>query len=211
MPLSWDTEGDFDAVVDTLESVTLLRCGRAENAEAFRAWRFSETVVESGDSLGVLRRVDVVWHTQYIAGELPPRPGDVVVDEADERCVVHSVNLLRGGTRYVCQSRRTEFAEGRGERFDVERAITEDSSEGTVLIGWRVTRPGVQGWFDTPPAPGVASEGTQVRVLLLEPFAIEPGDRLRRHRGGVYEVLSHTPPASLGEAWVVVAEAVAEA
>lgn len=195
MSLPWSTIGDFDEVVDTLEPVSLRRCGRQSDALVCQGWRFKVEVDKNPLGIKGFRRIEATWQIPVLPGEAPPRPGDVLVDEQGECFPVRMSTLLRGGTRYVCQTSSIDLVESQSERFDLERPIWQSTSEGSVIVGWSVVRPAMRGVFEmrgdfdettVPNGPEVATLAT------LSEVRAEAGDRVRRHRGGRYSVVSQT-------------------
>lgn len=210
MPIEWNAEGDFAAVVDTLEPVTLYRCPHGGVGVEMKAWRFDDATDSPDDSIGAVRRRAVVWQLPLEVDGVSPQPGDVVVDGAGGCSTIKSVNRMRGATRWSCESVRTTIAAEFAERFDWERPILEETSEGMVVVGWRTVRPGLVGCFErgNELEPQDAVNAVSVTVTMVEPIDLREGDRVRRHRGGVYVVESQTRAEVIGEAYRFVATAV---
>ena len=210
MPIEWSAEGDFAAVVDTLEAVTLYRCPHGGVGVEMVGWRFDDAINSSEDSVGAVRRRVVVWQLPLEVDGVSPQPGDVVVDGAGGCSTIRSVNRMRGATRWSCDSVRMTLAPEFAERFDWERPILEETSEEIVVVGWRTVRPGIVGYFERADglAPQDAVNPVSVTVTMVEPIDFREGDRVRRHRGGVYGVESQTRAEAVGEPYRFVATVV---
>ena len=117
---------------------------------------------------------------------------------------------MRGATRWSCESVRTTIAAEFAERFDWERPILDESSEEPTVVGWRTVRPGLVGYFESADGlePQDAVHPLSVTVTMVEPIDLREGDRVRRHRGGVYAVESLTRAEGVGEPYRFVATVV---
>ncbi len=212
MPIEWNAEGDFAAVVDTLEPVTLYRCPHGGAGVEMLAWRFDDATDSPDDAESAVRRRVVVWQLPLEVEGLSPQPGDVVVDGAGGCSTIRSVNRMRGATRWSCESVRATIAPEFAERFDWERPIFQETSEGPTVVGWRTLRPGLVGCFARAEGlqPQDAVNPASVTVTMVAPIDLREGDRLRRHRGGVYAVVDQMLPATAGDVYRVTAEEVGE-
>lgn len=211
MPLQWNAQGDFESVIDTLENVKLYRCKNGGSAEVLEGWRFEEAVDSPYDRGGAVRRHDVTWQLPIRTSEPPPEPGDVVIDGGGGCSIIRTVSRLRGGTRYTCATRRTEISPEFAERFDLERPILEVTSEGTEIVGWRVERTALVGCITSSDEidPQGSTAPSEVTVTLLEPLDVREGDRIRRHQGGVFDIIAWDRGDSIGEPYRLVAAAAA--
>lgn len=210
MPIEWNAEGDFAAVVDTLEPVTLYRCQHGGAGVEMVAWRFDDATDSPEDAQGAVRRRVVVWQLPLEVDGVSPQPGDVVVDGAGGCSTIRSVSRMRGATRWSCDSLRATIAPEFAERFDLERPILEETSEGPAVVGWRTVRPGLVGYFERADGlePQEAVNPVSVTVMMVAPIDLREGDRVRRHRGGLYAVESQTRAEGIGEPYRFVATAV---
>ncbi len=203
MPLEWDADGDFAAVIDTLEEVTVERLAGGADVET-PAWRFSEEAIDLATVSGAVVRYDAVWHTP--AG-VKVAPGDAIVDAADDRWRVYQVNDLRGTTRSVCLTRRTVLQGSMLETFDLERPEWGEGSEGPEIVGWDVVAEDLSGVIVADESITASSAAASVTVFTAEAIGCEPGDRIRRHDGDrVYAIVTQTPPATAGDVYRVTAE-----
>ncbi|MEO0529620.1 MAG: hypothetical protein AAF266_03480 [Planctomycetota bacterium] len=190
MPLNWDTDDDFGEVVDTLEPIALRRQGCVDNADTLAAWRFRE---EASDINAGVRKVDLTWQLPLADLPDPPRPGDVVVDEAGLETMLEEIVRLRGSSRYACRGRRIELDRHETERFDIERPIYVSTSEGPVLDRWERGRLAVEGFFDLK-SPGPPQ---RYDVSIVCDADLEVGYRVSRHRGGAFLVESLAEPIGM--------------
>ncbi|TWT96775.1 hypothetical protein Pla108_25490 [Botrimarina colliarenosi] len=212
MSLGWNASGDFGVVVDTLETVVLRRGGAGGAKESKQAWRFQCQALSETPLTGAVRVLDATWQLPVEGGVVAPSPGDSLVDSEKACWVVRTVSKLRGGTRYACGTRRVEIAAGCAERFDLERPVIETTSEGPVIVDWRVVRASCIGHFgrgDTLDSQEVVRSPSRLTVTVVEPLELRSGDRLRRHRGGLYSVLQQDYPGTLGDPFQFDVEAVA--
>lgn len=203
MPISWNVEGDFDEVVDTLESVTLLRRGGDPAGELMRGWRYRQESSAPVGAEGAVRLIDTTWQTPIEAGVRRPDPGDRLRDEAGVCTTVREVKRLRGGTRYSCLTRRVELAPLAAERFTRERPIYGGGSDGTAITGWEATTPTLVGWLDRS---RIDSGQASCEVVFRLPVSLATGDRVRDDRGILYQVTSVVGQDSVGDPFVAAVE-----
>lgn len=196
MVIVWDVMGDFEQVVDTLEDVTLYRSDQQDSPVAVRAWRYSDETTSPLAGGTAVRRIDLVWQVT-IQPEVPaPAVGDRIVDVNGDSSLIRSVERLQGGTRYRCEVRRTELASASVELFDLERPIWEETAEGPAITGWQVISAGFSGAVNEN-APLAAPAEVELAILVSLP--VEPGDQVRRHVGGRYDLIAFRPAAEFGD------------
>ena len=207
MSLGWNADGDFVEVIDTLEQVTVERLAGGADVET-STWRFSEQAVDLADTPGAVVRHDAVWHSS--AG-VSVALGDAIVDAADERWHVYQVSKLRGTTRSVCRTRRTELSASHLEEFDLERPVWGEGAEGPEIVDWDVVAEDLSGVFVVDESIGASGAAERVTLFTVEAIGCEAGDRLRRHDGDrVYAIVGQTPPATAGDVYRVTAEEAVE-
>lgn len=142
MPINFTPAGDFSAVVDTLEPITLLRRGSANQTSIGAAWRYADRTAESTPSGGFVTASDVTWQFEW-TGATPPKVGDRLLDAAGECFTLLGVDRLGGETRYKCESRNLRVAHGLDCRVAIEQAVWEDLGGGPEITGWATILPAV--------------------------------------------------------------------
>lgn len=196
MTLGWKAEGDFEDVVDTLESVVLRRQGCLDDTDTLEAWRFREIASTLGVSKGGVRRVETIWQLPLRDLQDPPSPNDVIVDESGVVMTIRDVARRQGLSRYQCDTRRTELHPATVERLDIDRPVYVTTSEGLVIDRWERIRVAVEGFFDE-------QQTGAYELSVVCDLPIEVGDRVSRHRGEVFRVESFESTASGGDPLVV--------
>lgn len=126
-------------------------------------------------------------------------PGDVIVDGLGDASTIWAVIRLRGSSRYTCSTRRTELDPTTVERFDIDRPVYATTSEGSVVDRWERLRVAVEGHFERVSA----SQSDKHEISIVCQLPVEIGDRVSRHRGGVFRVEAVCAPAEVGEPSVV--------
>lgn len=192
MPTSWTAEGDFEEVVDTLEPLTLRRQGRHDPEWTRLCWRFSEVTEDPATVSGLLRRTDTVWQLTLVVGEVPPRPGDLLVDVGGRCMSIKTAEPRQGATRYRCEARHVELAPESAQRFDFQEPIFDDGPEGPTLVGYRTVRPGVLAAIERTSEPVDPEENAPVTLLTTSDPGLRVGDRVLSHRGDLYDVTEVT-------------------
>lgn len=197
MAVEVDSEGDFSAVVDGFEPVTLRRRQSAETVAVAKALRFSSTTAEAAEAGGHVARHDVVWQLAWDGAVELPRLGDTIIDAAGDCWTILSVERRGGGTRLRCDCRNLQLVYELVDRVDVQEAVWDDPGTGPEIVGWTTVRPAmaariqpynvtVTGGDTTTP-----SSTSVYRVLLGEQVALDHNHRLVDPQGAVYQVIQY--------------------
>ncbi|TWT90994.1 hypothetical protein Mal64_13930 [Pseudobythopirellula maris] len=209
MAIAWNAAGDFGALLDGLETLTLHR-NRGEEPTTIAAWRFSSERSELADSGGALLRVDTVWQFEWPQGVDPPEVGDQLIDSHGNCGALLTVGRLRGETRLRCVSREARLHHGRSQSIDVVRQAWEDLGEGAEVVSEETIAASARAVI-RPIATAFGDEQSTPRysAVLDSPIAIAKDDLLRTHEGPQYRVTTLTDPGGLGSLFTVEATLVA--
>lgn len=202
---NWSPAGDFIEVVDTLEPVTVLRCGRPDHALVAQAWRFEESRSDSTQAPGVLTRKVTTWQLYAPEDESPPKPGDRLIYDQTLCATIRSVKRQQGATRLVCEAVGYEVLPGARQVFDVQRPIVANGQGGSTIERWELDQTSVEGCFLQVEKDPLA-ESAPVEVVLIGLSSLQVGARLHRRRGGALAVVAVEPPGAIGDPWLVTAE-----
>jgi hypothetical protein len=194
MAVEFSTEGDFAAIVDGSESVTLKRRESAETVAVARALRHSSNTEEAEESGGHVARHDVLWQFGWDDAANPPRVGDSIIDAAGGSWTILSVERCGAGTRLRCQTRNLHLVYELVDRIDVQQAVWDDPGTGPEIVGWTTVRTAVPARIQpyqvavdqeaTPP-----SSTSTCRVILGDQIELDHNHRLVDPQGAVYQVI----------------------
>ena len=204
MPIDWDPLGDFDQVVDTLESVTWKRVCEGDEKQV-NAWRFSESASQHPQAGEALTYHDTVWQIPYESGDPGPQVGDRLI-EADSTCwTIHKCERLRGPTRYRCEARRVSIRRDLAEWFDLEEAVWDLSGPAPVVSGWKVTSPPLRGCAvllkTEADLDDLTSPDEIYLITVTEPLQVTTNHRFRTHAGRIFSLPSTVTQSGDNYAW----------
>jgi len=197
MTLQLNTLGDFAAVVDGAEEITLKRRDRATTIAVPIAWRSSSRTLEAEPTDGHVARADIVWHFPWGHESGPPRLGDMLIDATDECFTILSVDRYVITGRVRCEARNLRIVYQLNDRVDVQVATIEDLGDGPEIVGWTTIRAALPARVQpdrievdntTTPATAV----TYYRIILGEQFALEANTRFVSPQGDVYQLVECT-------------------
>jgi hypothetical protein len=196
MAMELNSEGDFSAVVDGWEPVTLQRRESADTVAVARALRFSSSIEEADAAGGHVARHDVVWQFAWDGANDLPRLGDSIIDAAGDCWTILSVERRGGATRLRCQTRNLRMVYGLVDRVDVQQAVWDDPGTGPEIVGWTAVRPALAARIQ-PYRVTVDEESTPVsstatyHVTLAEQIELDHNHRLVDPQGTVYQVIEY--------------------
>ncbi|MEQ8849073.1 hypothetical protein [Botrimarina sp.] len=198
MPIDWDADADFGSVVDTLETVRLVRRSSAAPSIDVAAWRFDSEAIALDDpphgSITTAWTKTTDWQLPTPGDGIAPAVGDSIVDSEGRAGVVLSARWLRARTRWLCRTRRVELSGAQAELFDAETPAFAQHPFGRAFVGWRLLRPALPGvWL-----PGYEgfSLAERRRLLLDCGATLWPGDRLRSAQSGAFLIEEISAPRS---------------
>ena len=191
MAVSWNPTGDFSAILDAGESLTLLRRGGAGRVAIATAWRYADRRAEAEPTGGYVVQADVEWQFEWPADTVLPQLGDRLLDAAGEAYTLLAVEPLRGGTRLKCESRSLRIAHGLDCLVDIQQAVWD----GETITDWTIFRPAVHARIQ--PSSTTVDDTTTSTVLAratLEypELALDHNHRLVTGDGTTYRVVSYT-------------------
>ncbi len=205
MAIELDSTGDFAAVVDGWEPVTLQRRESAETVAVARALRFSTRTEEADAAGGHVASQDVVWQFEWPSSDGLPRLGDAIVDAGGDCWTILAVKRRGGGSRVECQSRNLHLVYELTDRVDVQQAVWDESGDVAEIVGWTTlwtSLPArIQPYRTTVDAGRPAEEGeegdlgeppssvAQYHVILGQQIELDHNHRLVDPRGVVYRVV----------------------
>ncbi|QDT70474.1 hypothetical protein MalM25_34220 [Planctomycetes bacterium MalM25] len=202
MVISWSPSGDFSEVVDTLESVTILRCDRQGHAVQAEAWRFEEVRADSAQAPGSLWQTITTWQFSLPEVDVSPVPSDRLVDAQGRCATIRSARRQQGATRYVCETVRNVVTAKSRQVFDIQRPIVVNGQGGSTIEQWELAQTGVEGCFPRRQEDPL-EESPAIDIALVGPDEVVVGARLLSRRGGEYAVTAVDMPKIVGDPWVV--------
>lgn len=195
MPTDWTATGDFSAVVDALEPVTLRRRGSSEEIAIAKAWRYAARTAESEPAGGYVTASDTEWQLEWDAETPLPQVGDRIVDAMGECWTLLAVEQKQGGTRVHLHSRSLRIAHGLDGLVAIEEAVWEDLGAGPEITGWTTWLPTVHARIQ--PAVTTVDEATDpissvatYRITLDTDALLDHNHRIVSGDGTVYRLLT---------------------
>lgn len=197
MAMVFDATGDFSAIVDAAEPLTLLRRGSSVEVAIAGAWRFADRRSEAEPTGGYVISADVTFQFEWPASTTLPQLGDQLRDAAEECYTVLVVERLQGGTRIRCGARSLRIASGLDSLIDVEQAVWADLGSGLEITGWATVRSAVHARIqpDETTIDETADPITSTaiyRVTLDDDSPLDHNHRIVAGDGAVYRMLSYT-------------------
>ena len=194
MPANLDFTGDFSAIVDAAESVSLLRRDASTQVAIATAWRYADRRSEAEPAGGFAVQADVEWQFEWDAATKLPQIGDRLRDSTGECYTVLAVNRLQGNTRIRLETRSLRIAHGLDCLVDIEQAMWEDLGSGMEITGWTTFRPAVHARIQ--PAETTVDETTDpttstttYRILLDDDATLDHNHRIVAGDGAVYRMV----------------------
>lgn len=213
MTTNFSTIGDFSAVADGLESITLLRREIPADRGVAIAHALRRTI-DLAEVVGGNKRTietdgryfaaDASWSfpTAELTGE--PRLGDTLLDAAGHRWKILEVRLVALGARWRCRTRELSIAYGLEDDIAVLKAAYSKSASGAVETAWNVLREHLRGRIQ-PLETKIATEKSseisvrRCRIILEEPLDLDHTHRLRGPDGALYRIVAAAGFPKLGE------------
>lgn len=204
MPIDWNPTGDFVAIVDASEPLTLIRHGASSATEIATAWRFRQRHAEAAATGGYVARADATWQFEWPAGSPLPRLGDVLRDATGECYTVLAVERAQGSTRLRCESRSLRIAHGLNCLVDIEQAVWQDLGSEPEITGWTHYRPAVHARIQadtltvdetTEPVTSTAT----YKIYLEESVPLDHNHRFVAGDGAVYRLMSYSGAERIDE------------
>jgi hypothetical protein len=197
MAVEFSTEGDFAAIVDGWQPVTLKRHQSTDTVAVARAIRFSSRTEEADAAGGHVARHDVVWQFEWDVTSDLPRLGDSIIDAVGGCWTILSIERRGGGTRLRCQSRNLHLVYELVDRVDVQQAVWDDLGSGPEIVGWTTVRPAlaarIQPYRVTVDDESTPASSTAVyHVILGEQIELDHNHRLVGPQGAVYQVIEYS-------------------
>ncbi len=197
MAVDLDIAGDFDAIIDTAEAITLKRRANATTIAVPKAWRFSSLTQQAEPGMPGVAQWDVVWQFHWDAGIDPPRIGDSLIDSANDCWTILSIEHRVAKTRLRCSARNLRIVYELVDRIEIQEAIWEDSGSGPEIVGWTTLRAAVPARIQpdqtsidhtTDPPTSTAT----YRVMLADDTPLDHNHRLVDSDGEIYQLLEYT-------------------
>ncbi len=134
------------------------------------------------------------WYLPQNADVPTPRPGDEI-DEGDQSSwTVFEVISSDLNKTWQCVSCRYNVHFGPDEYVDHLRSAFTKTSAGTLQQGFRVLKTGIAAKFSAAAQEVGSDIEESLFVLTPETPQAEPLDALRRHDGGVFEIVKIQKP-----------------
>jgi len=197
MAIDLNIAGDFDAILDTAEAVTLKRRGTATTIALPKAWRYASLSQEAQAGVAGVSRDDVTWQFAWPDAVDLPRIGDAIFDAALECWTILSVEVRGARSRLRCVARNLRIVHALDDRIEIQQAIWEEGESGPEIVGWQSLRAAVPARIQpeqvtvdhTGDAP---SSTTTFRVLLADDTPLDHHHRLIGAEGAIYQILEYS-------------------
>ena len=135
MAIDLDIAGDFDAIIDTAEAITLKRRASATTIAVPMAWRYSSLTQQAEPEVPGVAQCDVVWQFHWNDGVDAPRIGDVLIDASSDCWTILSIEQRGAKTRLRCSARNLRIV------YELVDRIEKSSSDlGRQRLGPRNRR-----------------------------------------------------------------------
>jgi hypothetical protein len=197
MSVDLDTAGDFDAIIDTAEAITLKRRASATTIAVPKAWRFSSLTQQAEPAMPGVAQWDVVWQFSWNDGVDAPRIGDTLIDAANDCWTILSIEDRGARTRLRCNARNLRIIYELLDRIEIQAAIWEDSGSGPEIVGWTTLRAAVpariqpdQTSIDHTTDPPTST--SMYRVMLADDTPLDHNHRLVAPNGTIYELVGYS-------------------
>lgn len=202
--VGFDPTGDFAAVVDGLEAVTLNRRGSSEDVSVDSALQRAVRTSEVAASDGKYLAGDVRWHLAL--DEVPdrPTPGDLIVDGNGDRWTILTVREDTLTSRWLCVTRNLSVTFGLDDTIQIEIASWSKGTAGADEASWTTWRTGVRARIQPAASTAEVVEDAKkteqaYTVFLGEDLDLTHAHRLVDSRGKVYRFLSSTAAEEIGQ------------
>lgn len=194
MTINWNPTGDFAAVVDGCQTVTIRRRGAGQSATVTHALRRPLRRYEIEASCGRYVASDTVWHFPAAELSFEPRLGDYVVDSVGQRWTLLQVTSESLNTRWRCVARNLIITHGLNETVRHLRATWRRGYSGAALPEWREMAAGVAARVQ-PAGANEQFDGDRVelrsthRVFVAEPLEVQAEDLIVDAAERIYRVV----------------------
>jgi hypothetical protein len=197
MPLDFNIQGDFTAVVDGWEPVTLLRRGGSAAIAVPRAWRYSSLSEPAEPGMADVARHDVEWQFEWADETDVPRVGDAIVDANGVCWTILSVVEHGAKSRLRCLGRNLAFVHALADRVEILAAVWEEGGSGPEIVGWNSLHSAVPASIQPEPtivdhAADPPTSETIYRIVLGRQLALDHNHRIVDGAGTTYRVLEFT-------------------
>jgi head-tail adaptor len=213
MSAVFDPAGDFAAVADATEAITLTSPSGAKTAVG-AALRRAVTEREAAASQGKYTRADVKWHVPRSQSPAAPAIGATITDAAGGVWTVLKVEQDVQGDRFALWTRRLAIAEGLTEIVHVQTAAWSKDAQGAAAATWNLAVPNVAARIQVVEGSLSADQGRPAlrvlhRIYLARQIELTASMRIfHPATGQAYRILRVTRPQRLDELLTVEAEKV---
>jgi hypothetical protein len=197
MSVDLDTTGDFDAIIDAAEAITLKRRATATTIAVPKAWRFSSLTQQAEPAMPGVAQWDVVWQFSWNDSVDAPRIGDILIDAANDCWTILSIEVRGAKTRLRCTARNLRIVYELVDRIEIQAAIWEDSGSGPEIVGWTTLRAAVPARIqpdrtvvDTTADPPTST--ATYRIMLADDTPLDHNHRLVGPDGTIYQLIEYS-------------------
>jgi hypothetical protein len=197
MTIELNIAGDFGAIIDLTEAVTLKRRFSAETVAVPRAWRYSSITQQADAGMPGVAQSDVVWQFGWPYETVLPRIGDAIIDAANDCWTILSIDQRGAKTRLRCNTRNLQVVHQLIDRIEIQAAVWEDSGSGPEIVGWTTLRAAVPARIqpDQTTVDHTADPPTSTatyRAMLAEDTPLDHNHRLVDSDSVIYQILEYT-------------------
>lgn len=197
MAIDLNLVGDFDAILDTAEAVTLKRRGTATTVALAKAWRYEALTQEAQAGVAGVARTDVTWQFSWPEAVDLPRIGDAILDAAGECWTILSVEVRGARSRLRCTARNLRIVHELDDRIEIQQAIWDEGESGPEIIGWQTLQTAVPARIQPEQvtvdhSSDAPTSTATYRVLLADDTPLDHHHRLVGSDGTIYQIVAYT-------------------
>jgi len=198
MPVTFSPVGDFSAVCDGLQAVTLTdREGTTEGLESGLRRKITER--EAAASNGKYTTQDVRWNLSQSEVTLALVPGCTITDADDAEWTVLSVERATLGDRWACVCRNLVVTEGLDTLIAIQVSTPAKGPTGAHVDSWEYLLTDVRAKFQRVAAGEESERGARRLTRDFICFLREQVDLRGHHRiidadGKAYRVTGYRDP-----------------
>ncbi|MBI1899749.1 MAG: hypothetical protein HYS13_01385 [Planctomycetia bacterium] len=213
MSAVFDPSGDFAAVADATEAITLTSPSGAKTAVS-AALRRAVTEREAAASQGKYTRADVKWHVPRSQSPSVPALGATVTDTTGGVWTVLQVEHDVLSDRFALWTRRLQIAVGLTEIVHVQTAAWSKDAQGAAAAAWSLAVANVAARIQAVEGSLSADSGRPAlrvlhRIYLARQIDLTASVRIfHPATGQAYRILRFTRPQRLDELLTIEAEKV---